>query len=121
MLFRRQALSGVGEADTAQAALRHGSLEMDPTRHVVLWKQQKVHLTVTEFRILEALIRRPGFAKTREQLLKEGYPFDEYMSDRNIDGHIKRIRKKISKLDPEFDEIETIYGLGYRYRVDAQA
>jgi two-component system response regulator ChvI len=121
VLFRRQALSGGGEADTAQAALRHGSLEMDPTRHVVLWKQQKVHLTVTEFRILEALVRRPGFAKTREQLLKEGYPFDEYMSDRNIDGHIKRIRKKISKLDPEFDEIETIYGLGYRYRADAQA
>jgi two-component system response regulator ChvI len=80
-----------------------------------------VPLTVTEFRILEALIRQPGFAKTREQLLEEGYPFDEYMSDRNIDGHIKRIRKKISQLDPEFDGIETIYGLGYRYRADSQA
>jgi two-component system response regulator ChvI len=67
------------------------------------------------------LIRQPGFAKTREQLLKEGYPFDEFVSDRNIDGHIKRIRKKIVQLDSEFDEIETISGLGYRYRADSHA
>ena len=121
VLFRRQALSQEDENKTEETTLRCGSLELDRIRHSVRWKGQKVPLTVTEFRILEALIRQPGFAKTREQLLKEGYPFDEYMSDRNIDGHIKRIRKKISQLDPEFDEIETIYGLGYRYRADSQA
>ena len=121
VLFRRQALARNREQQAEQTILRCGPLELDCTRHSVRWKEQKVPLTVTEFRILEALIRQPGFAKTREQLLKEGYPFDEYMSDRNIDGHIKRIRKKITQLDPEFDEIETIYGLGYRYRTDSQA
>jgi two-component system response regulator ChvI len=100
--------------------MRCGPLELDRTRHLVHWNEQKVPLTVTEFRILEALVRQPGFARTREQLLEEGYPFDEYMSDRNIDGHIKRIRKKITKLDPAFDAIETIYGLGYRYRADGK-
>jgi len=121
VLFRRQALAKGEKPKTEQTTLHCGSLELNRTRHSVHWKGQQVLLTVTEFRILEALIRQPGFAKTREQLLKEGYPFDEYMSDRNIDGHIKRIRKKIAQLDPEFDEIETIYGLGYRYRADSQA
>jgi len=120
VLFRRQALVRTEELNTEQTSVHRGPLEMDRSRHLVLWKGQRVALTVTEFRILEALIRQPGFAKTREQLLKEGYPYDEYMSDRNIDGHIKRIRKKIARLDPEFDEIETIYGLGYRYRADSQ-
>ena len=120
VLFRRQALVRTEEANTERTTVRRGPLEMDRSRHLVRWKGQRVALTVTEFRILEALIRQPGFAKTREQLLKEGYPYDEYMSDRNIDGHIKRIRKKIEQLDPEFDEIETIYGLGYRYRADSQ-
>jgi two-component system response regulator ChvI len=121
VLFRRQALAGIEETQTEDTTLHHGCLEMDRGRHCVRWKGEKVALTVTEFRILEALIRQPGFARTREQLLKEGYPYDEYMSDRNVDGHIKRIRRKIVQLDPEFDEIETIYGLGYRYRVDPQA
>jgi two-component system response regulator ChvI len=120
VLFRRQTLARGDQVKTEEATLQCGSLELDRTRHSVHWKGQKVALTVTEFRILEALIRQPGFAKTREQLLKEGYPYDEYMSDRNIDGHIKRIRKKIVQLDSEFDEIETIYGLGYRYRADPQ-
>ena len=120
VLFRRQDLVRTEEEKTEQSTIHCGSLELDRTRHLVRWKGQKVALTVTEFRILEALIRQPGFAKTREQLLKEGYPYDEYMSDRNIDGHIKRIRKKIGQVDPEFDEIETIYGLGYRYRAEPQ-
>jgi len=121
VLFRRQALARTEDNGAGEASLHCGSLELDRTRHAVRWKGQKVPLTVTEFRILEALIRQPGFAKTREQLLREGYPYDEYMSDRNVDGHIKRIRKKIVRLDPGFDEIETIYGLGYRYRADSQA
>jgi two-component system response regulator ChvI len=116
VLFRRlhSAQCGAGEEKT----VRCGELELDRLRHTVLWKGRSVPLTVTEFRILEALVRRPGYAKTREQLLREGYPYDEYMSDRNIDGHIKRIRKKIGGIDPGFDGIETIYGLGYRYRAD---
>jgi two-component system response regulator ChvI len=120
VLFRRQALARGEETGQEEGTLHCGSLEMDRSRHCVHWKGWKVALTVTEFRILEALIRQPGFAKSRDQLLNEGYPYDEYVSDRNIDGHIKRIRKKILQLDPEFDEIETIYGLGYRYRAASQ-
>jgi two-component system response regulator ChvI len=114
VLFRRQVRGE--EIETGDSILRCGALELDRDRHTVCWKGEKVAMTVTEFRILETLVRQPGFAKTREQLLKEGYPLDEYMSDRNIDGHIKRIRKKLVGMDPEFDDIETIYGLGYRYR-----
>ena len=121
VLFRRQTLLRGEEAKQEEAFLRCGSLELDRSRHCVHWNGQRVALTVTEFRILEALVRQPVYAKSREQLLKDGYPYDEYMSDRNIDGHIKRIRKKIVQLDPGFDEIETIYGLGYRYRADLQA
>ena len=120
VLFRRRALARGEETSQEEMILRCGSLELDRSRHCVRWNERKVALTVTEFRILEALVRQPGYAKSREQLLKEGYPYDEYMSDRNIDGHIKRIRKKIVQLDPEFDEIETIYGLGYRYRAASQ-
>jgi two-component system response regulator ChvI len=116
VLFRRQTLNQSGNQEEELTTLRCGSLELDRRRHLVSWKGQNVPLTVTEFRILEALVRQPGFAKTREQLLKAGYPFDEYISDRNVDGHIKRIRRKFSGLEPEFEEIETIYGLGYRYR-----
>jgi two-component system response regulator ChvI len=121
VLFRRRTLVLGGESDGEDRILRCGSLEMDQMRHGVLWKGQKVPLTITEFRILKALVRQPGYARTREHLLQEGYPYDEYMSDRNIDGHIKRIRRKISSLDPGFDGIETIYGLGYRYRADVDA
>jgi two-component system response regulator ChvI len=125
VLFRRTAyvqVDGNEAKDTAftgDEILRCGSLELDRVRHTLRWKGEDVALTVTEFRILEALVRQPGYAKTREQLLQEGYPYDEYMSDRNIDGHIKRIRKKITHLDPDFAGIETIYGLGYRYRSDS--
>jgi two-component system response regulator ChvI len=114
VLFRR--LSPRRAAESPGQLLSCGSLELDTQRHTVRWKGTPVSLTVTEFRILGALVRRPEFARTREQLLQEGYPHDQYMSDRNIDGHIKRIRRKMNAVDPGFDCIETIYGLGYRYR-----
>ena len=117
VLFRRMAPGRNHEP--ADERVRCGSLELDPQRHTALWKQTSLALTVTEFRILGALAGQPGYAKTREQLLQAGYPFDDHMSDRNIDGHIKRIRKKISHVEPGFDGIETIYGLGYRYRPEA--
>jgi two-component system response regulator ChvI len=121
VLFRRLAVERDNNRQNSDQILHCGSLEMDSLRHTVTWKGQPVSLTVTEFRILEALARQPGYAKTREQLLKDGYPYDEYLSDRNIDGHIKRIRKKIAHFDSGFDSIETIYGLGYRYRPDGES
>ncbi len=112
VLFRRLA------ADAAPAAqtVRCGALEMDLARHTATWRGAAVALTVTEFRILHALACEPGRVKTREQLLAEGYPQDQYVSDRTIDSHIKRVRRKLAALDPSFDGIESIYGLGYRYR-----
>jgi two-component system response regulator ChvI len=93
-----------------------GDLSMDRNRMTITWKHNPVTLTVTEFRLLQSLIHIPGHVKTREQLLKEGYPEDIYLSDRTIDCHIKRLRKKIQQVDDDFNCIETVYGMGYRYR-----
>ena len=88
---------------------------MDPARHKVIWAGKDVTLTVTEFMILEALAQRPGVVKTRNQLLDIAYQDDVYVDDRTIDSHIKRIRRKFRSVDPEFDAIETLYGVGYRF------
>ncbi len=75
-------------------------------------------LTVTEFRLLEALVRDPGHVKTRTQLMEQAYPYDSYMSERTIDSYIKRMRQKFINMDPDFSGIETVYGLGYRYKLE---
>lgn len=92
-----------------------GKLEMDPGRHKVRWNGEPVTLTVTEFLILEALAMRPGFVKSRDQLLDIAYQDDVYVDDRTIDSHIKRLRRKFRQIDPQFDAIETLYGVGYRF------
>ena len=118
-ILRRQDLAR-GEATTAaddpeQPLLERGRLAMDPARHKVRWGGQDVVLTVTEFLILEVLAQRPGVVKTRNQLLDVAYQDDIYVDDRTIDSHIKRIRRKFRAVDPEFDAIETLYGVGYRF------
>lgn len=92
-----------------------GSLTMDPLRHSVSWKGQDVSLTVTEFLLLQALAQRPGFVKSRDQLMDVAYDDQVYVDDRTIDSHIKRLRKKMRQVDSEFSAIETLYGIGYRY------
>ena len=92
-----------------------GSLTMDPARHRVSWGGKNVTLTVTEFLILEALAQRPGVVKNRNQLLDIAYHEDVYVDDRTIDSHIKRIRRKFRAIDPQFDAIDTLYGVGYRF------
>jgi two-component system response regulator ChvI len=118
VLFRRLALvrAGAEERGASDKALAIGPLRLDLQRHAVTWRERPVQLTVTEFTILHALVRHPGHVKTRQQLLDDGYPDDAFVSDRTIDSHIKRLRRKLLEVDPAFDEIETIYGLGYRYR-----
>ena len=106
---------GNRESGNAEA-VEVGPLALDTRRFTAAWKGAPVRLTVTEFRILHALARQPGYVRTREQLLAEAFPQDSYMSDRTIDCHIRRIRAKLEKLDHEFDGIETLYGLGYRLR-----
>jgi two-component system response regulator ChvI len=121
-VLRRQDLARGEAAATSeqpeQPLLERGRLVMDPDRHKVLWDGKPVTLTVTEFLILEALAQRPGVVKTRNQLLDIAYHEDVYVDDRTIDSHIKRIRRKFRESDPEFDAIETLYGVGYRF--DAQ-
>jgi two-component system response regulator ChvI len=98
-----------------ELVIERGRLTMDPARHKVLWDRKDVTLTVTEFLILEALAQRPGVVKSRNQLLDIAYQDDVYVDDRTIDSHIKRVRRKFRSVDPEFDAIETLYGVGYRF------
>lgn len=119
-LLRRQELAkGTGtenDSEPEPALLDRGRLVMDPARHKVLWGGKDVTLTVTEFLILEALAQRPGVVKTRNQLLDIAYQDDVYVDDRTIDSHIKRMRRKFRASDPEFDAIETLYGVGYKFQ-----
>jgi two-component system response regulator ChvI len=78
-------------------------------------------LTVTEYLLVTALAQRPGHVKNRDQLIDMAYGENIYVDDRTIDSHIKRIRKKFRVVDPEFSQIETLYGVGYRYKEDEQA
>ncbi|MDA0368009.1 MAG: response regulator transcription factor [Proteobacteria bacterium] len=93
-----------------------GPLIMDTARHACTWHGRSVRLTVTEFLILQALANRPGHVKSRDQLMDAAYDDQIYVDDRTIDSHIKRLRKKFREVDDEFDSIETLYGLGYRFR-----
>jgi len=115
VLFRRLSLINERSSADEEELLTIGNLVLDLRRYTANWGNHTVPLTVTEFMMLNALVRRPGHVKTRQQLMEQGYPHDTYVSDRTIDSHIKRIRKKFSSLDESFDKIETVYGLGYRY------
>jgi two-component system response regulator ChvI len=119
VLFRRAALGREPRPQSAANTLRRGSLTLDFDRHLARWKDTVVALTVTEFLIVAALARRPGHVRSRKQLLEEGYPHDAYVSERTVDSHIKRLRAKFAELDPAFAAIDTVHGLGYRYREDA--
>ena len=101
--------------DPEPALLERGRLTMDPARHKVMWDGRPVVLTVTEFMILEALAQRPGVVKSRNQLLDIAYSDDVFVDDRTIDSHIKRVRRKFRGVDSQFDSIETLYGVGYRF------
>jgi len=90
-------------------------LTLDPNRHACAWDDKQVRLTVTEFLILQSLAQRPGYVKNRDQLMDAAYDDQIYVDDRTIDSHIKRLRKKFRQVDGEFDAIETLYGVGYRY------
>ena len=114
VLFRRLALASQPGGD-AEQLLEVGRLTLDLRRYTAVWDGSPVPLTVTEFMILHALAKRPGHVKTREQLMDEGYPHDSFVSDRTIDSHIKRMRKKFLAIDPGFDRVDTVYGLGYRW------
>jgi two-component system response regulator ChvI len=103
--------------DAQQArTLERGQLLMDQERHTCTWRGEPVTLTVTEFLILHSLAQRPGVVKSRDALMDAAYDEQVYVDDRTIDSHIKRLRKKFKMVDGDFDMIETLYGVGYRFR-----
>jgi two-component system, OmpR family, response regulator ChvI len=114
-LLRRELSRGTAQTG-GEASVVRGELMMDPTRHLCTWNEKPVELTVTEFLLLKALALRPGHVKSRDQLMDAAYGENIYVDDRTIDSHIKRLRKKFKVVDTDFNQIETLYGVGYRYR-----
>ncbi len=104
-----------GPREAGERVMTAGDLVIDPLRLAVTWKGAPVSLTVTEFLLLQSLVRRPGVVKTREQLMQDAYPDLVSVSDRTIDSHVKRIRRKFSAVDPNFSAIDGVYGAGYRF------
>src|SRR6478609_6225566 len=96
--------------------VERGKLVMDPDRHACTWDGNAVTLTVTEFLILQSLAQRPGIVKSRDALMDAAYDDQVYVDDRTIDSHIKRLRKKFKQADDSFEAIETLYGVGYRFK-----
>jgi len=98
--------------------LNQGSLFIDFEKLVCTWKGEVIALTVTEIMLLKSVATRPGIVKTREQLINEVYGEDNFTDDRTVDSHVKRLRKKFKKIDETFDAIPTLYGAGYKYKVE---
>ncbi len=119
-LLRREALRAAKSSPTpleeAKNKIVRGLLELDDSRHLCTWKGLPVNLTVTEYLLVKALALRPGHVKNRDQLIDMAYGENIYVDDRTIDSHIKRVRKKFKAVDSEFSHIETLYGVGYRYK-----
>jgi two-component system response regulator ChvI len=115
VLLRRASLPVPGDLPESDRPVIEGDLMLDPLRLTATWKGSPISLTVTEFLLLQALARRPGVVKSREQLMDAAYPDRVSVSDRTIDSHVKRIRRKFQVADPSFDALAGVYGAGYRY------
>ena len=118
VLLRRQSFQNekTPPSKTDEEKIIRGDLELDDKRHQCSWKAQPVNLTVTEYLLLKTLAEHPGHVKNRDQLIDQAYGENIYVDDRTIDSHIKRVRKKFKKIDESFNQIETLYGIGYRYK-----
>ncbi|MDH4191100.1 MAG: proteobacterial dedicated sortase system response regulator [Betaproteobacteria bacterium] len=110
-LFRRADLAH--EPPTSEEDLERGPLRLDLKRFEVAWKGKAVALTLTEFWMIHALVRFPGHVKNREQLMGDA---NLVVDDATITSHVKRIRRKFVAVDAGFDRIDTVYGMGYRWR-----
>jgi two-component system response regulator ChvI len=115
VLRRTEAAAKPSSGDDGELLIR-GDLRLDPTRHECVWRGAEVQLTVTEFLLLQALVKHTGHVKSRDQLMDAAYGDNIYVDDRTIDSHIKRLRRKFKAADNEFTGIETLYGLGYRFQ-----
>ena len=118
-LIRRSSLKSAKteiESSNKNEELARGELKLDQSRHMCTWKNQQIQLTVTEFLILKTLALRPGHVKSRDQLMDAAYGDQVFVDDRTVDSHIKRLRRKFRAVDKSFNCIETLYGLGYKFR-----
>ena len=116
LLRRSTSKDGANPRGAGAKLLERGQLRMDPERHICTWKSEAVTLTITEFLILQALAGRPGVVKSRDALMDAAYDDQVYVDDRTVDSHVKRLRKKFKSVDEAFDMIETLYGVGYRFK-----
>jgi two-component system response regulator ChvI len=116
LLRRNEASRAEASGAVQQGTMVRGALSLDETRHQCLWNGADIQLTVTEFLLVKALATRPGLVKSRDQLIDAAYGENIYVDDRTIDSHIKRVRKKFRQIDDSFNQIETLYGIGYRYK-----
>jgi two-component system response regulator ChvI len=116
-LLRRNETSRAEGSGVAPAGrMVRGDLVLDETKHQCTWREHDIQLTVTEFLLVKSLAARPGMVKSRDQLIDAAYGENMYVDDRTIDSHIKRVRKKFRAADDTFERIETLYGIGYKYR-----
>ncbi len=115
-LLRRNDAGRADGVGIQSGVIRRGDLLLDETKHQCTWRGQDIDLTVTEFLLVKALAARPGMVKSRDQLIDAAYGETTYVDDRTIDSHVKRIRKKFRSVDDDFNQIETLYGIGYRYK-----
>ena len=119
VVLRRHDLLRAGAAEgNDKEVITRGNMVLDSARHMCTWRSQQVDLTVTEFLLVKALASRPGHVKNRDQLIDAAYGENIYVEDRTIDSHVKRLRRKFKDIDPDFAQIETLYGIGYRFRED---
>jgi len=116
LLRRNEAGRAEGSGAPPTGVISRGDLVLDETKHTCTWKGLAVQLTVTEFLLVKALAQRPGMVKNRDQLIDSAYGENIYVDDRTIDSHVKRVRKKFRQVDDDFNMIETLYGIGYRYK-----
>jgi two-component system OmpR family response regulator len=110
-LFRRVEAAGDPSPKDDERIVR-GALELDAARMTALWRGSPVDLTVTEFWMVRSLARHPGHVKGRDTLMRDA---EMVVDDGTITSHVKRIRRKFLAVDPAFDGIETVYGMGYRW------
>jgi two-component system, OmpR family, response regulator len=110
-LFRR--IDALTQPSDREQILTRGALLIDAARLHATWNETALGLTLTEFWILHALAKNPGHVKNRQQLMDAA---NVVLDDNTITSHIKRIRRKFQAIDPSFDHIETMYGMGYRWK-----
>ncbi len=121
LLRRKMVAEGVDVGqDQDINVMKRGDLELNDAEHTCKWQGQAVNITVSEYLLIKTLAERPGHVKTRDQLIDKAYGNSVYVDDRTIDSHIKRLRKKFKDYDKDFNNIETVYGVGYKYKDTAE-